>query len=35
MFLHRSEPTHEVRVDNPDPALAEKLLEQYGGAPAN
>lgn len=31
MFLHRSEPLHEVRVQTPDPAFAEKLLEQYGG----
>jgi Mn-containing catalase len=31
MFLHRSEPIHEVRVDSPDPVFAEKLLEQYGG----
>ena len=32
MFLHRSMPLHEVRVETPDPAFAEKLLEQYGGA---
>jgi Mn-containing catalase len=32
MFLHKSILIHEVRVQNPDPAFAEKLLEQYGGA---
>jgi len=32
MFIHKSLPLHEVRVDQPDPVFAEKLLEQYGGA---
>src|SRR5882757_4123777 len=32
MFLHKSILIHEVRVQNPNPAFAEKLLEQYGGA---
>jgi Mn-containing catalase len=32
MFIHRSEPLHQVRVETPDPVFAEKLLEQYGGA---
>ncbi len=32
MFLHKSVLLHEVRVENPDPVFAEKLLEQYGGA---
>ena len=32
MFLHKSILIHEVRVQNPDPVFAEKLLEQYGGA---
>ncbi|WPP04836.1 manganese catalase family protein [Methylocella tundrae] len=32
MFLHKTLPIHEVRVENPDPVFAEKLLEQYGGA---
>ncbi len=32
MFLHRPILQHEVRVQNPDPKFAEKLLEQYGGA---
>lgn len=32
MFIHNSIMLHEVRVANPDPAFAEKLLEQYGGA---
>jgi Mn-containing catalase len=32
MFFHKSVLIHEVRVQNPDPVFAEKLLEQYGGA---
>jgi Mn-containing catalase len=32
MFLHRPILQTEVEVKNPDPVLAEKLLEQYGGA---
>lgn len=32
MFIHKAIPIHEVRVEHPDPAFAEKLLEQYGGA---
>lgn len=32
MFLHRPILQEEVYVRNPDPAFAEKLLEQYGGA---
>ena len=32
MFLHKSILIHDVRVQNPDPVFAEKLLEQYGGA---
>ena len=32
MFLHKSILIHEVRVQNPYPVFAEKLLEQYGGA---
>ena len=32
MFIHRPDPIHHVRVDTPDPAFAEKLLEQFGGA---
>jgi len=31
MFIHRSEPIHEVRIQSPDPVFAEKLLEQFGG----
>ena len=31
MFLHRPILQTEVNVQNPDPAFAEKLLEQYGG----
>lgn len=32
MFIHKSLLLHEVRVEQPDPVFAEKLLEQYGGA---
>ena len=32
MFIHKSVLLHEVRVQNPDPVFAEKLLEQFGGA---
>ncbi len=32
MFLHKSVLITEVKVENPDPVFAEKLLEQYGGA---
>ncbi len=32
MFLHRPTLQTEVNVQNPDPAFAEKLLEQFGGA---
>ena len=32
MFIHKSVLLHDVRVQNPDPVFAEKLLEQYGGA---
>ncbi len=32
MFVHIRQPLHEVRVQQPDPAFAEKLLEQFGGA---
>jgi Mn-containing catalase len=32
MFLHKSILIHDVRVQNPDPVFAGKLLEQYGGA---
>lgn len=32
MFLHKSILMQDVRVQNPDPVFAEKLLEQYGGA---
>jgi Mn-containing catalase len=32
MFLHRPVLQTEVTVQNPDPAFAEKLLEQFGGA---
>ena len=32
MFLHKTMPIHEVKVENRDPVFAEKLLEQYGGA---
>ena len=31
MFIHKTEPLHEVRVQTPDPVFAEKLLEQFGG----
>ncbi len=32
MFIHKSVLLHEVKVQNPDPVFAEKLLEQFGGA---
>ncbi len=32
MFLHKTMPIREVKVENRDPVFAEKLLEQYGGA---
>jgi Mn-containing catalase len=32
MFIHKEVPIHAVRVDEPNPVFAEKLLEQYGGA---
>ncbi len=32
MFIHRKEPLHTVEVKSPDPAFAQKLLEQFGGA---
>lgn len=32
MFLHKSVLITEVNVQKPDPAFAEKLLQQYGGA---
>ncbi len=32
MFVHIRQPLHEVKVDQPDPQFAEKLLEQFGGA---
>ena len=32
MFIHKPVLLHEVRVQQPDPVFAEKLLEQYGGA---
>ncbi len=32
MFLHKSILITDVRVQNPDPTFAEKLLQQYGGA---
>ena len=32
MFLHKSILITDVHVQNPDPAFAEKLLQQYGGA---
>jgi Mn-containing catalase len=32
MFIHHPLLVTEVRVTNPDPVFAEKLLEQYGGA---
>jgi Mn-containing catalase len=33
MFIHIAQPIHEVRVTQPDPAFAAKLLEQFGGGP--
>ncbi len=32
MFVHIKQPLHEVKVGEPDPLFAEKLLEQFGGA---
>jgi Mn-containing catalase len=32
MFLHKAILITDVNVKNPDPAFAEKLLQQYGGA---
>jgi Mn-containing catalase len=32
MFMHKKEPIHPVEVKSPDPAFAQKLLEQFGGA---
>ncbi|MBV8094276.1 MAG: manganese catalase family protein [Acetobacteraceae bacterium] len=32
MFIHKPVLLHEVRVQDPDPVFAEKLLEQFGGA---
>ena len=32
MFIHRKEPLHTVEVKKADPAFAQKLLEQFGGA---
>ena len=32
MFIHKPVLLHDVRVEQPDPHFAEKLLEQYGGA---
>ncbi len=32
MFVHKKEPLHVVEVQSPDPAFAQKLLEQFGGA---
>lgn len=31
MFTHKKKPLFPVRVDNPDPKFAQKLLEQFGG----
>jgi len=32
MFIHKKEPIHTVKVEQPDPEFAQKLLEQFGGA---
>jgi Mn-containing catalase len=32
MFLHRKQTIQPVKVDQPDPQFAQKLLEQFGGA---
>ena len=32
MFIHRKELLHPVNVTQPDPAFAQFLLEQFGGA---
>lgn len=32
MFIHKPILVHDVRVQQPDPVFAEKLLEQFGGA---
>jgi hypothetical protein len=31
MFLHNTKMMHTVRVDEPNPAFAKLLLEQFGG----
>ena len=32
MFIHKKEPLHRVKVDEPNPRFAQFLLEQFGGA---
>lgn len=32
MFIHKKEPIHVVKVDEPNPRFAQFLLEQFGGA---
>lgn len=32
MFIHKKEPVHPINVTAPDPAFAQTLLEQFGGA---